>query len=90
MVESGFEGIGTYITRRQNTVAQYIVTRPILDLCELSSRRPGVRVSRRWWEKEGIELEGANKRTVAAAGSDVEDTIGKEEVIPLETTTGRE
>ena len=30
MVEAGFEGIGTYITSRQNMVAQYIVTRPIL------------------------------------------------------------
>ena len=26
MVEAGFEGVGTYITRSQNTVAQYIVT----------------------------------------------------------------
>ena len=37
MMESGFEGIGTYITRRQNTVAQYIAMQPILDLCERSS-----------------------------------------------------
>ena len=34
MVESGFEGIGTYVTRRHNKVAQYIATQPILDLCE--------------------------------------------------------
>ena len=34
MVEAGFEGIRTYITRRQNTVAHYIVPQPILDLCE--------------------------------------------------------
>ena len=32
--EAGFKEIGFYITRRQNTVAQYIVTQPILDLCE--------------------------------------------------------
>ena len=47
MVELVFEGIGTYITRRQNMVAQYIATRPIMDLCERSNRRPGARVSRR-------------------------------------------
>ena len=56
MVESGFEGIGTYITRRQNTVAQYIATQPILDLCERSARRPGARVSWRWWEQDGLYL----------------------------------
>ena len=49
MLEAGFEGIGTYITRRQNTVAQYIATGPILDLCERSARRTGERVSWRWW-----------------------------------------
>ena len=32
MAEAGFERIGTYITRRQNTVAQYIATQQILDL----------------------------------------------------------
>ena len=49
MGEAGFEGIGKYITRRQNTVAQYIVTQPIMDLCERSARRMGERVSRWWW-----------------------------------------
>ena len=44
MVEAGFEGIGTYITRRQNTVAQYIATRPIIDFCERSDRRKEARV----------------------------------------------
>ena len=34
MREAGLEGIWKAITRRQNTVAQYIVTRPIMDLCE--------------------------------------------------------
>ena len=47
--EAGLEGIRKSVTRRQNMVAQYIVTRPILDLCERATRRPGVRVSRRWW-----------------------------------------
>ena len=34
-MEAGFEGIGTCITGRQNTVVYYITTRPILDLCVL-------------------------------------------------------
>ena len=56
MAEAGFKGIGTYVTRRQNMVAQYIATRPILDLCERSAQRPGERVYRRWWEQDGLDL----------------------------------
>ena len=47
--------------------AQYIATRPILDLCVRSARRPGARVSRWWWEQAGIDLEGAKKRAAEAA-----------------------
>ena len=64
-MEAGFEGIGTYVTRRQNKVAQYIVTRPIMHLYERAARRTGGRVSQRWWEKYGLDLEGAKKREVS-------------------------
>ena len=60
-------GIRTYITQRQNTVAQYIATRPILDLCEQAIRRPGAQVSRRCWEQAGIDLEGARKQASVSA-----------------------
>ena len=60
MEEAGFEYIGVYVTRRQNTVAQYIMTRPILNLRERSVWRLGVWLSRRWWEKGVMYLEGAN------------------------------
>ena len=63
----GFEGIRKYVTRMQNTVAQYILTRPIMNLCERSTWRPGVRVSRRWWEQVGIDFDGAKKRAAEAA-----------------------
>ena len=58
MGEAGLEGTRKSVTRRQNMVQQYIATRPILDLCERVTRRPGVRVYRRWWEQAGIDLEG--------------------------------
>ena len=51
--------------RRQNTVAQYIVTRPILDIYERSARRPGTWLSWRWWEQEGLDLEGGKERASA-------------------------
>ena len=39
--EAGLEGIRNLVTRRQNTVAQYIATRPILDLCERAGQGQG-------------------------------------------------
>ena len=85
MVEAGFEGIRKYVTGRQNTVAQYIATQPILDLCERSARRPGAWVYWRWWKHDGLYLEGAKKR--AAAESKTEEAISEEEGMPLETMT---
>ena len=41
MREAGFEGIRKAVTRKQNMVAQYIVTRPIMDLCERATQRAG-------------------------------------------------
>ena len=81
MAEAGFEEIGTYATRRQNKFTQYIATRPILDLCERSARRPGAWVYRRWWEQDGLDLEGVKKR--AEAESDREEAINKEEGMPM-------
>ena len=66
MGEAGFEGIRKSVTRTHNKVAQYIATRPILDLCERSTLRLGERVSQRRWEYAGIDLEGAKKRTAEA------------------------
>ena len=43
--EAGLEGIRKSLTRRQNTAAQYIAMRPILDLCEQATWRRGVTVS---------------------------------------------
>ena len=84
-----FKGIRTYVTRRQNTVTQYIATQPILDIFEGSSRRTGVWVSLRWWEQGGLDLgRGAKKR--ALAESDGEEAIRKDDGIPLEKITGRE
>ena len=62
MREAGFEEIRKYTTRRQNTVAQYIAARPILDLYERATQRLGARVSRRYREQEAIDLEKAKGR----------------------------
>ena len=67
MRAAGFEGMRKSVLRRQNTVAQYIVTRQIMDLCERSTQRPGARVSWQCWEQAIINLEGVNKRAGEAA-----------------------
>ena len=43
----GMEEEETYALRRQNTVAQYIATRPILELCLATEQWPGAQVSMR-------------------------------------------
>ena len=91
MPEEGFEGIRKSITRRKNTVAQYIATRPILDLCERSARRPGARVSRRWWEHAVIELEEAKKRAAeATTDSESNSDSGGEESSGASGSSGSE
>ena len=59
----------------------------ILDLCERSAWRLGAWVSRRCWEQDDLDLEGAKKR--AAAELEREEEISEEEGMPLETKMGR-
>ena len=57
MKEARLTDVRTSINRRQNTVAQYIATRPLLDLCEGGMQREGERVTMRWWYQTGIDWE---------------------------------
>ena len=66
--EAGIVRITTLILRRQNTVAQFIATRPILGLCEVTERRPGTRVPRRWREQTGIDWKAAREAAAAKNG----------------------
>ena len=82
MVEAGLQEVETYVSRCQNIVAQCIATRPIMDLCLAAERRPGSRVANRWWEQDGLDLEGM--RTTAR---EAERTEGEEETDGTETET---
>ena len=57
MSEAGIQEGDTYVACCQNTVVQYIKTMTIMDLCMAAERRLGTRVSKRWWDQEGLELE---------------------------------
>ena len=83
MEEAGLTDIHTSIPRSQNTVAQYIATRPLLDLCVGARAREGAKVTLRWWEQAGIDWEKAKaKGTVKEMTAGTEtgtDTEGEEE-----------
>ena len=71
--EVGFEMTETYIRRRQNLVAQYIVTRTILEMCEAAERKRGARVEMRWWEQAGVDLAGAREMAAEADEDGLEE-----------------
>ena len=54
----GFQEVETYVSYLQNIFAKYIATRPIKELYLAAKQRPGPRVEMRWWEQEGLDLEG--------------------------------
>ena len=72
----GLEWIRVYIARHQNTVAQYIATHPIMDLCLEAERRPGIWLLRRWWEHPSLDILGIRAAHVA---EDMGEETGTEE-----------
>ena len=56
----------TSVLRRQNTVAQFVATWPILELCEGTKRRGGTRVPQTWWEQTGIDWRLAHEKSKSA------------------------
>ena len=68
--EAGFLTMEDYIRRQQNTIAQYIAMRSLLDLCEGSERVPGEQLDMWWWEQVGIDLAGAREAAAETAEGD--------------------
>ena len=58
MAEAGLQEVETSIAFHHNIVTQYIAIIPIMYLCLEVDRLPGTRVSKQWWEQEGLDLEG--------------------------------
>ena len=58
MTDLGLQEVETYVSHIQNTAAQFIATRPIVDLCMASERRPDPRISKWWWEQDWVDVEG--------------------------------
>ena len=52
MAEAGLQEVETYVSRHQNTFAQLITTRTIMDLCLVSERCLGLKLANQFWEDE--------------------------------------
>ena len=80
--DAGIVRVRISVLRRQNTVAQFVATRPILGLCEGMERRGGTWVPQQWWEQHDIDWrlsrEQGERATEEAAGHTHTDaTAGK-------------
>ena len=53
---AGLEAVYTYISIFHDTVARYILMQPILGICLEVKRRPGLQVTKWWWEQAGLNL----------------------------------
>ena len=73
MEETGLEEAETYVTRRQNTVAQYIEIQPITDLCLEMERCRGARVYKRWREQGCLNLVGEWEAVTRAVEAEEEE-----------------
>ena len=76
--------VRTSVLRRQNTVAQFVATRPILTLYEGSEQRGGTRSPQRWWEQKGLDLELAREwaKDAETVGTANDDMAGAETTAP--------
>ena len=63
---TGLLPIEDYLEKRQHTIAQYVATRPIYDLCRGSSRRSGSMDYRRiyWWTQPMVQESLASLRLI--------------------------
>ena len=64
----GLQDIRVYTVCHQKTAAQYIVTHPIIDFCLAVERKPGMRLSRRWWENPALDITRIKAGQAAAEG----------------------
>ena len=66
----GLEDIGVYIALLHNTVTQYITNRPIMDLCLAAERKPGMCLSRQWWEQLALDIQRIRAGHAEAEGGE--------------------
>ena len=70
--EVGLYTIREYILKRRQTIAAYIVNRPIFDLCVDESRRRGTSSRLGWWWEQHMDLD-------LARSSHADDVVADED-----------
>ena len=73
MEEAGLQELETYVYHRQITDAQFIVNRPIMDLCLAAKRHQGSWVEKRWWKQDSLDLEGMQTEAQEAERTEGEE-----------------
>ena len=68
MMSAGMEEVETYVLCRQNNIAHYIATFPILEICLVAERQPGVQVTRQWWEQADLTFGHKARREAVGTG----------------------
>ena len=56
-----------------------IATRPIMDLCLAAKCRPVPRIYKRWWEQDGVDMEGRREAAQEAERTELEEETGETE-----------
>ena len=95
MREAGLTDIRKSIANKQNTVAQYIATRPLLDLCEGARAREDAKVPMRWWNQADINWETAKSKGVeqdstGGLGTDTDREEDQEDTSRVRGSSGAE
>ena len=75
IAEAVLEEVDTYVSHLQNTVVQFISTRPIIYLCMVADQLHGVQVSQWWWEQGTLDLE---RIQVVARAAEIPETEKEE------------
>ena len=78
--KAGLYTINEYIQVRRQTIASFIVNRPIFDLCREGGRRRGSSNRQFWW-MQSFDLEEA-RASAPAGGIVVSDDEEEEELVP--------
>ena len=58
MAEAVLQEVENCIFHRHNTAPKFSVTGNIMELCLTAEQMPGLRLDKRWWDKDGLYLEG--------------------------------
>ena len=76
LAECGLKPIDAYIRARRDTIARYVVDRPIFEACREGERKRGTSPRQYWWEQTMEFPEATEEEAVEAEGDPEEGLLG--------------